>query len=348
MAKAKDAFEWVRFPDDMFSDDSSVIGDAMTRADFEKRAASFNPRGFWNIHDWNMQCIAAQEKAAFSNPTPQGVKRKRHHQPTIKLENRSKAPKVKHESTPAKLKYTAPPSTASPEPFNPYASVESAYQFHETIEEFINRLRPSEITLAKSHHPWIWVANPHSTSHRHDVDIGGFKQAGFQLLETFIRTRKEVEEQNPDKIPSSITRILKSERDQLEADIIKLAKQKKVTCGKWMLFPLPRDVDAMWSKIARGTVEARLGCSAKVATDDGNNDKPERLICIYTDDFSDKADVRRVLNEMRELGLVKNDRAIYYKCDAYTYLDIVSSNEYKIRASMYDSRDMFKEMGKKR
>ena len=357
MGKVEEAMEWVPFPDDLFSEDSSFIGAADTKAKYEKRAASFNPREFWEIHDWNAQCLIAQEKAALSQPATQGVKRKRADQATIKLEDRSKAPKIKHESTPTKPKQTSPASTASttpPEPFNPYADDPSSYQLHETIDKFINRLRPSETTLAATGHPWIWIANPNSASHHRNADVGGFKQSATPLLEAFMKVRREVEDQNPEKPQGSITRMLKPERDQLEADIVKLAKDKHVTCGKWMLFPYPNDVDAVWWKVCNGTLEGRLGCAAKVATDDGDESRTQRLICIYTEDFSDKEDVQRVLSELKELGLVKdnpsstgsgsNKGVIYYKCDAYTYLDITSDNEYRLKASMYNSRDMFKEM----
>jgi hypothetical protein len=64
-----------------------------------------------------------------------------------------------------------------------------------------------------------------------------------------------------------------------------------------------------------------------------------------------------VLLSLKQLGLLNGDnfsdgtrtsssgnaRVIYYKCDAYTYLDISSSNEYKLKASMYNSRDMLAE-----
>ena len=347
MGKMEEAVEWVLFPEDMYSDDSSFIGDENTKAEYEKRALSFNPRDFWDIHDWNMQCLAAQEKASLAQPIQQGIKRKRENPPAIKPEDRSKSAKLKHETTPDKVGPTLVASPVSTKPFNPYADVESAYQLHETIAEFVDRLRPSRSAIADTG-PWIWIANPNSTYHGHNADVGGFKQVGFELLESFERERKELEEQYPDKIPSSITRMLKPQREQLEAEILKLAKEKKVTYGKWMLFPLPQDVDAVWSKVASGTVQGRLGCSAKVATDDGDDSRPERVICVYTNDFRDKDDVKRVLRELRELGLVKNDKAIYYKCDAYTYLDIISGNDYKIKASMYDSRDVFKEMGKKK
>ena len=80
---------------------------------------------------------------------------------------------------------------------------------------------------------------------------------------------------------------------------------------------------------------------AKIATDPSpGNDS--RVICVYTKDFSDEADVRRVLDELIDIGVVQRDqpRSTPYKPDAYTYLDINSNNPYKIPASLYLSRDM--------
>jgi hypothetical protein len=55
-------------------------------------------------------------------------------------------------------------------------------------------------------------------------------------------------------------------------------------------------------------------------------------------------DVRRVLQGLVDLDLVgpDNPRGIYYKCDAYTYLDINSGNEYGLPASLYSSRELLK------
>lgn len=64
--------------------------------------------------------------------------------------------------------------------------------------------------------------------------------------------------------------------------------------------------------------------------------------CRYTDDFSNKADVRRVLDTLVELDLVSSDnaRGIYYKYDAYTYWGIERDNVYKLKASLYGSNEM--------
>ena len=50
----------------------------------------------------------------------------------------------------------------------------------------------------------------------------------------------------------------------------------------------------------------------------------------------------RVVKELKRLNLI-SEKGIYYKCDAYTYLEINSGNEYKLKASMYSSKDLLKE-----
>ena len=114
-----------------------------------------------------------------------------------------------------------------------------------------------------------------------------------------------------------------------------------------MLFPSASEVNPHWSLVAAGTIAGELGHAAKVAADDGTQNS--RLICIYTPDFSDKKDVKRVLERLLELGLCNRNgalaegRAIYYKADAWTYLELNSGNEYGLRASMYSSRDVLAE-----
>jgi hypothetical protein len=104
-----------------------------------------------------------------------------------------------------------------------------------------------------------------------------------------------------------------------------------------MLFPNLKDLTRAWKLVVEGTINNRLGSTAKVATEEDG--KEERLICVYTKDFRDTNDVLRVLNELVAIGLVSN-RGIYYKSDAYTYLDIYSKNEYGLQASVYASQKM--------
>ncbi|KIW25635.1 uncharacterized protein PV07_08801 [Cladophialophora immunda] len=110
--------------------------------------------------------------------------------------------------------------------------------------------------------------------------------------------------------------MLRPDRLQPEADIRELATSQRVTAGKWMLVPREEEVDSVWAVVARAVWEGKLGTAAKVATakaeegmmvvdDDGGGsgtrDRGLRLICIYTGDFSDQADVKRVLQALKDL-----------------------------------------------
>lgn len=82
-----------------------------------------------------------------------------------------------------------------------------------------------------------------------------------------------------------------------------------------MLFPRPDSVERIWRLVADGTASGELGMAAKVATDDGRGESAARLICIYTEDFSNAEDVKRVLKRLKSMGLLDAaGRDIYYKC----------------------------------
>ena len=53
----------------------------------------------------------------------------------------------------------------------------------------------------------------------------------------------------------------------------------------------------------------RLGCATKILATKGksntDNWKNKVAICVFTDDFTDKADIKRVMNELERLGLIK-------------------------------------------
>jgi hypothetical protein len=227
---------------------------------------------------------------------------------------------------------------AADDPYNPWEGDEMAKQLGETLDNFLARLLPSGTTVASG--PWIWIADPASSHRPLQIDVAGFKASGNELLEEYMNRKSRAEAQNPGKAPGAITRILKPDRDWLEKSIVDLAKSKGMTTGKWMLFPHSSVVDQTWRAVAKATLEGLLGCAAKVATDDGSGG--HRLVCVYTEDFTDEDSVARVLDKIQELGLVNEEQGIYYKCDAYTYLNIMSGNEYKLKASMYSSKEMLK------
>ena len=88
--------------------------------------------------------------------------------------------------------------------------------------------------------------------------------------------------------------------------------------GKWLVFVPLSQVDEVWARIREATEEGRLGDSAKVATAKPNpnaTDPSKKVICVYTYDWTDEEDVRRVRDELRALGIVSK---IPYKTDRDT------------------------------
>lgn len=83
-----------------------------------------------------------------------------------------------------------------------------------------------------------------------------------------------------------------------------------------MIFPTPSEVNEVWFVVAHATANNQLGICSKVAPDDGD-DRSARLICIYTNDFKDMADVSRVLLKLKDLGLAQKGTGIYYKCGKF-------------------------------
>lgn len=109
-----------------------------------------------------------------------------------------------------------------------------------------------------------------------------------------------------------------------------------------MLFCSPAEVNDVWEIVAKATANNELGIAAKVAPKPVEEDsRKDRIICVYTSDFANKADVGRVLQRLRELRLVEpRSRAIYYKPDAYTYVGISFGNPWGMKASLYSSSDV--------
>jgi hypothetical protein len=308
------------------------LGDDDLKAEYEERAASFDPMAFWQSHEHDLQRIAEAGRPGSQVKND----RNEYHQPIFEggLIKKELPPQAAPANTP--MERDTDPTVNKP--YNPWEGDEMAKQLSETLDTFLSRLPPSTTTVASG--PWIWIANPFFSQRPVRPDVASFKTSGNELLQQYMHRKANFEAQNPGMPPSSITRMLNADREWLKRSIIDLAKSKAVTDGKWMLFLSTNTADDVWRKVAKATLDGTLGCAAKVATDDGSG--RHRLICVYTADFTDEGDVRRVLNKMQELNLIKGEQGIYYKCDAYTYLDIMSGNDYKLQASMYSSKEMLK------
>lgn len=91
----------------------------------------------------------------------------------------------------------------------------------------------------------------------------------------------------------------------------------------------------MWFTIAEAVVAGKLGCSAKVSS---RSERPSHVICVYTKDFSDETDVKRVEKAIRELGI---HYLLQYKSDMYTCLNIYKmKNDLGITPFIYTSKSV--------
>ncbi|KAF1984465.1 DUF1917-domain-containing protein [Aulographum hederae CBS 113979] len=291
--------------DGYISEESSFYGDDEERHHLNARSEAFRPQKYWTSHAKQINSIAYNERA--QHVTVVDV-------PHVELHNI-------------------------------YEGQEAARQLHEPIHAFLKRLPPLD-----SRHigPWIWIANPYPSQ---DKGKGKYNQQAFMIaaeqgLADYMSKKRSLEEGNPEILPGTLTRKLRPARDQMKDEILRLAVENGVTSGKWMLFPKMDDIHRVWRLVCEGVAENRLGTGAKFATGSDRPDRgrgpPVRLICVYTKDFSDRNDVRRVVEELAEMALVPRDasRGIYYKCDAYTHLGIESDNPYHLPASIYSSKDI--------
>jgi Domain of unknown function (DUF1917) len=90
-----------------------------------------------------------------------------------------------------------------------------------------------------------------------------------------------------------------------------------VWTGTWLLWVPAEEVDERWPAIAGATVVGFLGIAAKVSTAaHPRNAGGEHVICVYTADCQDHADVARVLAMLRDLGY---SGRLSYKEDGMTY-----------------------------
>ncbi|KAF7505701.1 hypothetical protein GJ744_000550 [Endocarpon pusillum] len=340
----------------VLSDESGFYGDEDMKAEYELRNSEFDPAAFWKAQHHSLQSIAEQNREAAEAKAA----RARYHRDRLnaaqKMEHADSVDSgpaqsidVTSDKDPMDIDLPSPRQEPSPSPtqelHNPYEGDPMAKQLHEPLPTFLSRLPPSTTPLTTG--PWIWIANPHHHAHRPaggKRDIAGLKQ-GHRLLKNFSAQRRQLEARHPEKPAGTITRMMKPAKDLLEEDLVKLARAKNVKEGKWMLFPSPKHVDGVWVKVARATWEGELGVGAKVATkndDDDERSEKSRLVCVYTRDFEDRMDVERVLQKLVGMGLVGGEQGIFYKCDAYTYLEVMGGNEWKLKASMYGSREMLK------
>jgi len=118
-------------------------------------------------------------------------------------------------------------------------------------------------------------------------------------------------------------------------------QEGKTYVGKWLVFVRRGSVDEVWGRIRQATESGKLGIAAKVSTSCPSGYKPQdHVICVYTYDFRDKANVGEVLKRLRKIGITGK---LYYKSDQATHRGVYTTEgpftKKKERVSLYSSDD---------
>ncbi|XP_060463259.1 UPF0696 protein C11orf68 homolog isoform X1 [Panthera onca] len=112
-----------------------------------------------------------------------------------------------------------------------------------------------------------------------------------------------------------------------------LAITHHVLSGKWLIHLAPGfKLDHAWAGIARAVVEGRLQV-AKVSP--RAREGGRQVICVYTDDFTDRLGVLEADAAIRAAGI---KCLLTYKPDVYTYLGIYRANRWHLCPTLYESR----------
>ena len=96
-----------------------------------------------------------------------------------------------------------------------------------------------------------------------------------------------------------------------------LARESKQVSGKWMLFDRgDKNIkEEQWERVKKAVAGGKLGPVAKMS--EGN--PPGRVMCVYTHSFEDEKDIRRVLEQLQELGVYPTS----WKADLLTYVGLI-------------------------
>ena len=99
-----------------------------------------------------------------------------------------------------------------------------------------------------------------------------------------------------------------------------------------MTFPLPysSQIDEIWTTVAKAVVGGTLGSAANVF----ESDNETYVICVYTEDFTNKEEVWAAEKSLRKLGVKFR---LCYKPNIYTTLGIYAGNEWQLFPTIYRS-----------
>lgn len=102
----------------------------------------------------------------------------------------------------------------------------------------------------------------------------------------------------------------------------KLEHEASPRTGKWLFFIAEKYIDNTWENVKKAIEAGKLWYHAKASTA-WRSKGAVYVICIYTYDYEDEADVMRIRGVLREMGF---KRPTSYKTDAATQAGLYADN----------------------
>ncbi|MEK7068784.1 MAG: putative phosphothreonine lyase domain-containing protein, partial [Patescibacteria group bacterium] len=100
---------------------------------------------------------------------------------------------------------------------------------------------------------------------------------------------------------------------------------------KWLVFVNDHSLPGVWNKIKTALEEGKLGDLAKTSAKRSGSER--KVICVYTYDWTDREDVKRVREELRRIGIT---RKIPYKADEDTERGVYRTNSREKVSKYYE------------
>lgn len=98
--------------------------------------------------------------------------------------------------------------------------------------------------------------------------------------------------------------------------------------GKWCIFRSAEEIDEAWATVKALAAAEKILC-AKVSTAIGRRYHEGHVICIYTADWNDQADLMTVRGVLRDAGFTEE---LGYKRDCDTIKRVYGAEEWYVRA----------------
>lgn len=171
------------------------------------------------------------------------------------------------------------------------------------VDCYINDNLPTKVT----EDPWVYARNFGAKRTKTESTID--KELAFKVIQGKY-------ELNADE---STLRIGETTVPLTVEALDELATKTGILLGKWLIYGDATQIDETWTKIAKAVFSGELGTSAKAST--ARQRQKRHVICVYTQNYLDLDDVKRVREKLREIGFAKT---LCYKPDIYTYLNIYS------------------------